>query len=174
MSQQQQQLSSQTSSSTAPSNVTAENAKADDLEQQLAQMNCGLDQPINLVLRIRNQKKELNDIRFEFTVNKGWFVLVPCSICLICKHVCFRTLPDTADGIANELITAGLVDGKDFTPMAQNLQRLIQERAKIKNVVFQLVSASLCVFVCLFCSLSLFSPCCSCRRTRTTSWTRRP
>lgn len=46
---------------------------------------------------------------------------------------------DTADGIANELITAGLVDAKDFTPMAQNLQRLIQERAKIKNVVFQLV-----------------------------------
>ncbi|KAI7691326.1 Serine/threonine-protein kinase OSR1 [Sarcoptes scabiei] len=73
--------------------------------------------PINLVLRIRNAKRELNDIRFDFTVDK-----------------------DTADGIANELISAGLVDSKDFEPVAHNLQQLIQDRFSTKNVVFQLNS----------------------------------
>ncbi|XP_017490264.1 PREDICTED: serine/threonine-protein kinase OSR1-like [Rhagoletis zephyria] len=75
------------------------------------------DTPINLVLRIRNTNRELNDIRFEFTVGR-----------------------DTAEGIAGELISAGLVDIKDFIPVAQNLDRLIKDRAKMKNVVFPLVS----------------------------------
>lgn len=54
----------------------------------------------------------------------------------------FTFLADTADGIAGELISAGLVDVKDFVAVAQNLQRLIIERAKMKSVIFPLVCAN--------------------------------
>lgn len=74
--------------------------------------------PINLVLRMRNQKGELHDIRFEFAVGK-----------------------DTAEGIAAELVEAGLVDGRDTAVMATNLQKLIDNRNHLKTVTFLLVSA---------------------------------
>lgn len=74
--------------------------------------------PINLVLRMRNQKGELHDIRFEFAVGK-----------------------DSADGIAAELVEAGLVDSRDTVVMATNLQKLIDNRKQNKTVTFLLVSA---------------------------------
>lgn len=64
----------------------------------------------------RNAKRELNDIRFEFAVGK-----------------------DSAEGIATELVGAGLVDGKDITVITDNLQKLINLRDSMKVVTFPLV-----------------------------------
>jgi serine/threonine-protein kinase OSR1/STK39 len=62
----------------------------------------------------------LNDIRFEFAVGK-----------------------DSAEGIASELVGAGLVDGKDINVITQNLQKLIDSRDMIKVVTFPLVTIQL-------------------------------
>lgn len=64
----------------------------------------------------RNQKRELNDIRFEFAVGV-----------------------DSAEGIAAELVGAGLVDGKDIVVIAANLQKLIDSGGQLRTVTFSLV-----------------------------------
>ncbi|XP_059611681.1 STE20/SPS1-related proline-alanine-rich protein kinase [Phlebotomus argentipes] len=73
--------------------------------------------PVNLVLRMRNPNRELNDIRFEFAVGK-----------------------DSAEGIATELVGAGLVDSRDIVVMAANLQKLIDSRQQTNSVTFLLNS----------------------------------
>ncbi|KAJ8737035.1 hypothetical protein PYW07_000306 [Mythimna separata] len=76
---------------------------------------------INLVLRLRNPSRELNDIRFEFIMGK-----------------------DTAEGIAMELVGAGLVDPNDSVPISLNLAKLLDaQQADItspKAVTFHLNS----------------------------------
>lgn len=75
---------------------------------------------LNLVLRVRNAQKELNDIKFDFTPSV-----------------------DTVEGIAHELVTAELIEGQDLVVVAANLQKLIeaaQQKGEKKSVTFALNS----------------------------------
>lgn len=71
--------------------------------------------PINLVLRMRDEKKELQDIKFEFLPNK-----------------------DTVDEISHELVNAKLIDAIDMIVVSANLSKLLENNL-LSPITFQLV-----------------------------------
>uniref|UniRef100_A0A1A9W2S1 non-specific serine/threonine protein kinase n=1 Tax=Glossina brevipalpis TaxID=37001 RepID=A0A1A9W2S1_9MUSC len=116
--QQQQQQPQQTPAVTSPIVAQATEAMAQiPMPSSIETAVGGEAPPVNLVLRMRNGRRELHDIRFEFAVDR-----------------------DSAEGIAAELVEAGLVDPLDTQPMAINLHQLIEQRASLKTVTFQLNS----------------------------------
>lgn len=115
-------VSSATVTPGAPAAAAAGAGAAQELTAGIAQLPlpseaAGEAPPVNLVLRMRNLRRELHDIRFEFVVGK-----------------------DTAEGIATELVDAGLVDALDTQPMATHLDQLIAASATMKTITFQLSS----------------------------------
>jgi serine/threonine-protein kinase OSR1/STK39 len=123
---------STTTTSTSTSNSNQSNQQQQ--QQQTSNSNANASQTNNtsdtnstlhLVLRMRDEKKELQDIKFDFLLNK-----------------------DTVDEISHELVNAKLIDAIDMIAVSANLSKLL-ENYSLSPITFPLVSY-LFVFIFFF------------------------
>lgn len=105
--------------SAAPAGSKAAQTSSDPVEaltnaDAQAQMLPNNQKTISIVLRMRNPRRELNDIRFEYQPTK-----------------------DTTDGIANELLTNGLIAGNDVQIMTNSMSQLIEKPPPNRVITFR-------------------------------------
>ena len=67
-----------------------------------------------LVLRLRNTSRQIQDIRFEFLPDR-----------------------DSAEGVSNELVAAGLIVREDLEAMVDNLDQLITQPPPSRTLTFR-------------------------------------
>lgn len=111
---QSKQSSSDAKESDSPSNATTITTNSSNNLRTLSSENS--NNPIHLVLRMRDEKRELQDIKFDFLPNK-----------------------DTVDEISHELVNAKLIDAIDMIAVSANLNKLLQNHS-LSPITFSLKS----------------------------------
>ena len=94
--------------------ISSDLAEAVNNPEAQAQVLPNNQKTLSIVLRMRNPRRELNDIRFEYQPTK-----------------------DTTDGIANELLTNGLIAGNDVQIMSNSMSQLIENPPPNRVITFR-------------------------------------